>query len=164
MSGRTRLTGRKQPPPSLVQNWLKRLEASLDGSDVNHQARISAPAIGSRQFADPFVAFLSVPRFFPSDSLILAQALSDCVSPVGRPPESGVLLQGVRPARPRTFKRPMVCREYSYLLKQIPFGHAKHLGKCCWRVTLPGSGRSGRPANIAGSHRRLSGAATSLRS
>jgi hypothetical protein len=76
MSGRTRLTGRKQPPPSLVQNWLNRLEASLDGSDVNHQARISAPAIGSRQFADPFVAFLSVPRFFPSDSLILAQALS----------------------------------------------------------------------------------------
>jgi hypothetical protein len=76
MSGRTRLTGRKQPPPSLVQNWLKHLEASLDGSDVNHQARISAPAIGSRQFADPLVAFLSVPRFFPSDSLILAQALS----------------------------------------------------------------------------------------
>jgi hypothetical protein len=27
MSGRrTRLTGREQPPPPLVQNWLKRLE------------------------------------------------------------------------------------------------------------------------------------------
>src|SRR5580704_9593219 len=31
MSGRTRLTRREQPPLSLVQNWLKRLEASPDG-------------------------------------------------------------------------------------------------------------------------------------
>jgi hypothetical protein len=75
MSGRTRLTGREQPSPSLVQNWLKRLEASPDGSDVNHYVRISAPAVEARQFPDSFVAFLSVSRFFPADSLVLAQAL-----------------------------------------------------------------------------------------
>jgi hypothetical protein len=75
MSGRTRLTGREQPSPSLVQNWLKRFEASPDGSDVNHYVRISAPAVEARQFPDSFVAFLSVSRFFPADSLVLAQAL-----------------------------------------------------------------------------------------
>jgi hypothetical protein len=57
MSGRTRLTGRKQPPPSLVQNWLKRLEPSPDGSDVNHHVRISTPAPEARQFPDSLVAF-----------------------------------------------------------------------------------------------------------
>jgi hypothetical protein len=76
MSGRTRLTGREQPPLSLVQNWLKRLEASLDGSDVNHPVRISAPAAKSRQFPDAIVAFLSVCRFFASDSIVLARALT----------------------------------------------------------------------------------------
>jgi hypothetical protein len=72
MSGRTRLTGREQPPLSLVQNWLKR----LDGSDVNHHVRISAPAAEARQFTDSFVAFLPLPRFFSADSVVLAQALS----------------------------------------------------------------------------------------
>ena len=48
MSGRARLTGREQPPPSLVQDRLKRLEASLDGSDVDHSVRIDAPAGKSR--------------------------------------------------------------------------------------------------------------------
>jgi hypothetical protein len=76
MPGRTRLTGREQPPLSFVQNWLERLEASLDGGDVNHSVRISAPAVKSRQFPDSFVAFLSVPRFFSADSVVLAQALS----------------------------------------------------------------------------------------
>jgi hypothetical protein len=76
MSGRTRLTGREQPSPSLVQNWLKCLEASPDGIDVNHDVRIGAPAVEARQFPDSFVAFLSVSRFFPADSLVLAQALS----------------------------------------------------------------------------------------
>jgi hypothetical protein len=76
MSGRTRLTGRKQPPFSLVQNWLKRFEASLDGGDVSHSVRISAPAAKSRQFPDTFVAFLSALRFFSSESIVLAQALS----------------------------------------------------------------------------------------
>src|SRR3984885_11406642 len=75
MSGRTRLTRREQPPLSLVQNWLKRLEASPDGLDVNHPVRISAPSAEARQFPDSFVAFLSTSRFFPSDSLVLAQAL-----------------------------------------------------------------------------------------
>src|ERR1700704_5492804 len=75
MSGRTRLTRREQPPPSLVQNWLKRLEPSPDGIDVNHHVRITTPAAESRQFPDSFVAFLSVCRFFSSDSLVLAQAL-----------------------------------------------------------------------------------------
>ena len=76
MSRRTRLTGREQSPPSLVQNRLKRLEASPDGIDVNHRLRISARAAEARQFPDSFVAFLSVSRFFPSDSVVLAQALS----------------------------------------------------------------------------------------
>jgi hypothetical protein len=75
MSGRTRLTGREQPPLSLVQNWLKRLEASLDGGSVNHSVRISAPAAESRQFPSSFVAFLPVSRFFSADSVVLAQAL-----------------------------------------------------------------------------------------
>jgi hypothetical protein len=39
---------------SLVQNWLKRLEASLDGGGNNHSVRISAPAAESRQFPDSF--------------------------------------------------------------------------------------------------------------
>jgi hypothetical protein len=55
MSGRTSLTGREQPPPSLVQNWFKRLEASPDGIDVNHHVRIDAPADESRQFPDSFL-------------------------------------------------------------------------------------------------------------
>src|ERR1700722_10620514 len=76
MSGRTRLTGREQPPLSLVQNWLKRLEASLDGGGVNHAVRISAPAAESPQIPDSFVAFLPVSRFFSADSVVLAQALS----------------------------------------------------------------------------------------
>jgi hypothetical protein len=76
MSGRTRLTGREQPPLSLVQNRRERLEASLDGGDVNHSIRISTPAAKSRQFPDSFVAFLSISRFFPYDSLVLAQALN----------------------------------------------------------------------------------------
>jgi hypothetical protein len=75
MSGRTRLTGREQPPLSLVQNWLKRLEASLDGGGVNHSVRISDPAAEPRQFPDSFVAFLPVSRFFSADSVVLAQAL-----------------------------------------------------------------------------------------
>jgi hypothetical protein len=49
MSGRTRLTGREQPPLSLVQNWLKRLEASPDGINVNHRIRISTPAVKACQ-------------------------------------------------------------------------------------------------------------------
>ena len=69
-SGRTCFTGREQPPRSLVQDRLKRLEASLDGSDVNHTVRIDAPASTSRQFPDSFVAFLSASRFFPSDSIV----------------------------------------------------------------------------------------------
>jgi hypothetical protein len=76
MSGHTRLAGREQPPPSLVQNWLKRLEASPDGRYVNHHVRISAPAPEARQFPDSFVAFVSLSRFFPSDSLVRAQALT----------------------------------------------------------------------------------------
>ena len=40
------------------------------------------------------------------------------------------------------FRRPMVRGEYSYLLKQIRFGHAEHLGENHWRVTLPGSSRA----------------------
>jgi hypothetical protein len=35
------------------------------------------------------------------------------------------------------FRRPMHRGEYSYLLHQIRFGHAEHLGEDCWRVTLP---------------------------
>ena len=76
MSGRTRLTGREQPPLSLVQNWLKRLEASPDGIDVNHRVRVSAPAPEAHQFLNSFVALLPVSRFFSSDSVVLAQALS----------------------------------------------------------------------------------------
>ena len=38
-----------------VQNWLKRLEASPDGGDVNHHVRISAPAAESRQSPDSFL-------------------------------------------------------------------------------------------------------------
>src|ERR1700733_669950 len=76
MSGRTRLTGREQPPLSLVQNWLKRLEASLDGGGVNHSIRISTSAADSRQFLDSFVAFLPVSRVFSADSIVRAQALS----------------------------------------------------------------------------------------
>jgi hypothetical protein len=75
MSGRTSLTGREQPPLSLVQNWFKRLEASLDGGGVNHSVRISDPAAEPRQFPDSFVAFLPVSRFFSADSVVLAQAL-----------------------------------------------------------------------------------------
>jgi hypothetical protein len=74
MSGRKRLTGCKQPPLSLVQNWFKRLETSLDGGDVNHPVRISASAAKSRLYPDSFVAFLSDSRFFSSDSIVLAQA------------------------------------------------------------------------------------------
>src|ERR1700733_4312312 len=83
MSGRTRLTGREQPPLSLVQNWLKRLEASPDGIDVNHPVRIRAPSAEARQFLDSFVAFLSASRFFSADSLVLAQALSTAAVPRG---------------------------------------------------------------------------------
>src|SRR6185437_4211172 len=81
VSGRTRLTRREQPPLSLVQNWLKRLEASPDGSDVNHRVRVSAPAPEARQFLDSFVAFLPVSRFFSSDSIVRAQALSAVFRP-----------------------------------------------------------------------------------
>ncbi len=72
----TRLTGREQPAPSLVQNRLQRLEASLDGSDVDHPLRIGAPAETSRPISDSLVAFLPPARFFSSDSVALAQALS----------------------------------------------------------------------------------------
>jgi hypothetical protein len=75
MSGRARFTGREQTAPSFVQDWLKRLETSLDGCNVNHTARIEAPPVASCQFPDPFVAFLPASRFFPSDSVALAQAL-----------------------------------------------------------------------------------------
>jgi hypothetical protein len=40
------------------------------------------------------------------------------------------------------FRRPMAPGEYSDLLKQIRRGEAEHLGADCWRVTLPGSGRT----------------------
>jgi hypothetical protein len=53
---------------SLVKDWLKRLEASLDGSDVYHPVRIAAPADEARQFRDAFVAFLSASRFDCSGS------------------------------------------------------------------------------------------------
>ena len=46
------------------------------------------------------------------------------------------------------FRRPMVRGEYSYLLKQIRFGHAEHLGENYWLVTLPGSSSRG-PAVVA---------------
>jgi hypothetical protein len=75
-SGRARFTGREQTPPSFVQNWLKRFETSLDGCDVNHTLRIDAPPVASCQFPDSFLAFLQTSRFFPSDSVIRAQALS----------------------------------------------------------------------------------------
>jgi hypothetical protein len=52
---------------------------------VNHHVRISAPAPEARQFPDPFVAFLSLSRFFPSDSLVRAQALSRRHTPVTAP-------------------------------------------------------------------------------
>jgi hypothetical protein len=75
MSCRTRLTGREQSPPPLVQNRLERLEASPDGDDGNYHITISASATEARQFPDSFVAFLAASRFFPPDSLALAQAL-----------------------------------------------------------------------------------------
>ena len=80
MFRRTRLTGREQPPLSLVQNWLKRLEASPDGIDVNHRLRISARAAEARQFPDSFVAFSPPSRVFSSDSVVQAQALTPVVA------------------------------------------------------------------------------------
>ena len=74
-SRRARLAGREQPPPSLVQDRRKRLETGFDGSDVDHPVRIDAPAAQSRLFPDSFVAFLSPPRFFYSDSVAWAQVL-----------------------------------------------------------------------------------------
>ena len=92
--GRTRLAGRKQPSISLIQNWLKRFKTSPDGSEVNHPVRIDAPASASRQFPDSFVAFLAVTRFFSSDSVALAQALSG-------PPESPPRVRRRRATCPR---------------------------------------------------------------
>jgi hypothetical protein len=40
------------------------------------------------------------------------------------------------------FKRPMQRGEYSHLLWQIRRAKAEHLGDDCWRVTLPGGGRT----------------------
>ena len=67
MSDGARLTGREQPPRSLVQNRLERLEPSLNGGDVNHTVSISAPATKSRHFPDSFVALLSLSRVFSAD-------------------------------------------------------------------------------------------------
>jgi hypothetical protein len=59
-------------------------EACLDGGDVNHPVRITAPAAKARQFPDSFVAFLSGFRFFSTDSVVLAQALNRMLV-AGRP-------------------------------------------------------------------------------
>ena len=71
-----RLAGREQPPPFLVQGQRERLKAGLDGSDIDHTVRIDAPIAASSQFPDSFVAFSPDARFFSSDSVIQAQALT----------------------------------------------------------------------------------------
>jgi len=76
VTGRPRLARREQPPLSLVQDWRKRLEAGLDGGDVDHPARISDPVEPSPPYPDSFVAFFQRSRFFSSDSVFQAQALS----------------------------------------------------------------------------------------
>jgi hypothetical protein len=76
-SSRARLAGREQPPPFLVQGQRERLKADLDGSDIDHTVRIDAPIAASSQFPDSFVAFSPDARFFSSDSVIQAQALSE---------------------------------------------------------------------------------------
>jgi 3-oxoacyl-[acyl-carrier protein] reductase len=72
---RARLAGRNQPPPALVQDRRKRIEAGLDGSNVDHPVKIDAPAAASRQSPDSFVAFSPPSRFFSSDPVVQAQAL-----------------------------------------------------------------------------------------
>ena len=74
--GRARFTGRKQSPPPLAQDRRKRLEAGLDGSGVDHPARIDDPVPKSRRIPDSFVAFSPHSRFFYSDSVARAQALT----------------------------------------------------------------------------------------
>jgi hypothetical protein len=56
---RARFAGREQPPSSLVQKRRKRLEASLDGGNVDHPSRIDAAAATSRRLPGSFVAFLA---------------------------------------------------------------------------------------------------------
>jgi hypothetical protein len=60
------------PPLSLVQNWFKRFEASLDGGNVNHRIKMGAPAVKPRPLPGRFIALLLASRFFPADAIISA--------------------------------------------------------------------------------------------
>jgi hypothetical protein len=72
----TGFTRGKQAAFSLVQEWRKRTEASRDRGGIDHAPRVDEPASTSLRIMDPFVASLPPCRFFPSDSVAQAQALS----------------------------------------------------------------------------------------
>ena len=72
----TGFTRGKQAAFSLVQEWRKRTEASRDRAGIDHAPRVDEPASTSLRIMDPFVASLPPCRFFPSDSVAQAQALS----------------------------------------------------------------------------------------
>jgi hypothetical protein len=71
-----RLNRSEQPSSSLVEERRKSIETDLDGGGVDHNRRLGPSADASHQFPDSFIAFLPTRRFFPSDSVARAQALS----------------------------------------------------------------------------------------
>ncbi len=72
----SRFTRSKQATFSLVQERRKRIETRRDRSGIDHTTRVDAPASVSLPFTDSFVAPLPTSRFFSSDSVVQAQALS----------------------------------------------------------------------------------------
>ena len=76
-----RFVGREQAAAFLVQPRFKRIEAGFDGGGIDHTRRVDSLASASLRFPDSFVAYLLRFRFFPFDSVFLAQALSPRARP-----------------------------------------------------------------------------------
>jgi ATP dependent DNA ligase C terminal region len=108
------------PPLCLVQNWLKRLEASLDGGSVNHFVRIST---FSGQFLDSFVAFLPLSRVFSADSIVRAQAIRGEPGFTGNAPGGPSRWSSDRPSDWQPLRTELVV-EVSY--DQVTDGRLRH--------------------------------------
>jgi hypothetical protein len=99
-----RFTHSKQPTFSLVQERRQRIETRRDRSGINHTTRVDAPASVSLPFTDWFVALLPQPRFFSSDSVVQAQALS----------QARDAFTAVPGAQPRRFSAALMSARASY--------------------------------------------------
>jgi hypothetical protein len=77
-----RFARRQQTTPSLVQGSRQHIEANFD-CRVDHARRVDFPDTGSHRFPDSFGAVLPPSRFFSSDSVDQAQALSDASASFG---------------------------------------------------------------------------------